>query len=87
MPWQLLFRVISIALFLDSLNCILYSLAQFSIFERSECAYTSASDSVFPWVRIARSSAKAIVLVWLVNFRFKRVLYSTFQSNGPQEEP
>ena len=63
MSWQLLFRVISIALDLDSLNCNLYTLAQFSIFARSEFAYTSASDSVSPRVRIARSSPKAIILV------------------------
>jgi hypothetical protein len=75
------------ALDLDSLTCILFSLAQFSIFARSEFAYTSASDSVFPRVRIARSSAKAVILVWLENSRFKRALYNTFQNLGPQQEP
>ena len=64
-----------------------YSLAHFSVFARSEFAYTSASDGVFRWVKIARSSAKSIILVWLENSRFKRVLYSTFQSPGPQQEP
>ena len=47
MSSRLLFLV-SMALDLDSLNCILFSLAQFSILAKSDFAYASASDFVFP---------------------------------------
>jgi hypothetical protein len=58
-----LFLVINMALDLLSLICILLSFAQILILARSEFAKASASDGVFPFVKTARSSAKAFV--WL----------------------
>jgi len=74
------------ALDLDSLNCILFSLAQFSILARPKFAYASASDCVFPWVRIAKLSTMAIILEWLENSGFKRALCRMFQNPGPQQD-
>jgi len=82
-----LFLVISIALDLISLKCILFSFAHFSILARSEFANTSASDGVLPFVMIVRSSAKAITYVGLEKSKFKRALYMMFQKPGPQHEP
>jgi hypothetical protein len=35
-----------------------------------------------PLVKTIKSSAKAITLVWLLNFKFKSELYITFQKPG-----
>jgi len=81
MSSRFIFLAISVVLDLSSLNYILFCLAQFSIFARSELVYASASDVVSLYVSIARSSAKATTFVWLVNSRFKRAFYRTFQNS------
>jgi hypothetical protein len=70
-----LFLAIGIDLDLSSLNCILFCLAQFSIFASSQLVYASASDVVWPYVRIGRSSAKATLFCFSVSYLTKTAVY------------